>query len=50
MNYEWYYGYFWSASPSSAPYGYYLYFSSSYAYPQDSSQRGYGFPVRCVQE
>ena len=50
MNNEWNNGYYWSASPFSATHGYYLYFNSAYANPQNTSQRGSGFPVRCVQE
>ena len=50
MNNEWNNGYYWSASPHSATDGYSLYFNSSSAYPQHTNQRGYGFPVRCVQE
>lgn len=50
MYYEWYNGYYWSASPYSATYGYYLLFYSAGASPQNTSRRGGGFPVRCVQE
>ena len=50
MYFEWNYGYYWSASPSSAAIGYSLNFYSTYAYPQSTNQRGNGFPVRCVQE
>ena len=47
---EWSNGYYWSASPYSAANGYNLSFSSGNADPQSNSQRGNGFPVRCVQE
>jgi len=43
-------GYYWSAAPPSAPYGYGLYFSNG---PGDSSTNGsraYGFTVRCVAQ
>ena len=50
MSSEWSNGCYWSASPNSATNGYSLYFSSAGAYPQYTYQRGYGFPVRCVQE
>lgn len=50
MNNEWNNGYYWSASPNSATYGYILYFYSTSAFPQITTQRGRGFPVRCVQE
>jgi len=43
------YGYYWSASPYSS-YGYSLYFGSNYVNPSNSSNRAYGFAVRCVQE
>ena len=44
------FGYCWSASPYNSTLGYYLYFYSTNASPQYCYQRGYGFPVRCVQE
>lgn len=43
-------GYYWSASPLTASSGYNLYSFSGSVYPQYSSNRGNGFPVRCVQE
>ena len=43
-------GYYWSASPSSASYGYNLGFDSSEVSPSGSfSGRAYGLPVRCVK-
>lgn len=50
MSYERGNGYYWSASPYSATDGYSLCFYSTSAYPRGTSQRGSGFPVRCVQE
>ena len=50
MNNERNNGYYWSASPYNATYGYYLNFNSTGASPQNNSQRGLGVPVRCVQE
>ena len=50
MSSERYSGFYWSASPYNTASGYHLYFYSSNAYPQSNSQRGIGFPVRCVQE
>lgn len=44
------YGYYWSASPYSENYGYYLLFYSGYVYPAYNYRRAYGFSVRCVQE
>lgn len=44
------YGYYWSASPYSENGGYNLYFNSGYVSPASSSNRAYGFSVRCVQE
>ena len=44
------YGYYWAATPNGATSGRYLYFYSTSVYPQSSNRRGYGFPVRCVQE
>ena len=44
------YGYYWSASPTSEYYGYYLSFYSGDVYPANLSSRAYGFSVRCVQE
>lgn len=43
-------GYYWSASPNSATNGYNLNFNSTNANPQNTNNRGNGFPVRCVQE
>jgi len=43
-------GYSWSASPSSATHGLGLYFHSGNVHPQSNSNRGYGFPLRCIQE
>ena len=44
------FGYYWSASPYSENYGYYLYFYSGYVNPADNYNRASGFSVRCVQE
>lgn len=44
------YGSYWSASPNSEFYGYYLFFSSGNVNPASYSGRAYGFSVRCVQE
>ena len=43
-------GYSWSASPSSSANGFYLGFGSGSVSPQNDDSRGYGFPVRCLQE
>lgn len=43
-------GNYWSASPYSENYGYYLYFYSGYVNPADNINRARGFSVRCVQE
>ena len=43
-------GYYWSAGPSNATNGRYLYFNSGYVYPQIFSNRAYGFSVRPVSE
>ncbi len=40
------YGYYWSISPNSSSYAYYLYFDSSGAYVIYGGYRSYGFPVR----
>ena len=50
MNNERNNGYYWSASPYNTTNGYNLNFNSTNANPQCNSQRGFGFPVRCVQE
>ena len=44
------YGHYWSAGPYSNTNGCYLYFNSSYVYPQNYSNRAYGFSVRPVSE
>lgn len=49
FNVAWH-GNYWSASPNSAGYGYYLNFYSSNVKPSYSSYRANGFSVRCVQE
>ena len=49
FNVAWH-GNYWSASPNSAGYGYYLNFYSSNVNPSYSSYRANGFSVRCVQE
>ena len=43
-------GRYWSASPTSESYGYYLYFDSSNVNPSNNNNRANGFSVRCVQE
>ena len=43
-------GYNWSATPSSATSGFGLNFFSTSVNPSSSSNRGYGFPVRCLSE
>ena len=43
-------GYYWSRSWYSSGYGYYLYFNSSYVYPQHSRSRYFGYSVRAVQD
>ena len=45
-----YYGYYWSAVPSSSYYGCYLHFRQWYVIPQYSDYRSYGFSVRPVSE
>jgi uncharacterized protein (TIGR02145 family) len=50
VNNEWNNGYYWSASPNSATNAYSLNFNSGGVNPQNNNVRGYGFPVRCVQE
>ena len=44
------YGTYWSASPNSENYGYYLLFGSGDVSPAYYYNRAYGFSVRCVQE
>jgi len=44
------YGYAWSATPSSAAYGNYLYFTSGGVTPAGSSNRTCGYGVRCLLE
>ncbi len=43
------YGFDWSASLTGATNGYPLRFDSESAYPSYSTNRAYGFPVRCLQ-
>ncbi len=50
MNNEWNNGYYWSSTPNSATNAYSLNFNSGGVNPQNNNVRGYGFPVRCVQE
>ena len=45
-----YYGYYRSAVPSNSNYGCFLYFNWSDVFPQDSSNRSYGFAARPVSE
>ena len=42
------YGRYWSSVGRSSSLAYYLYFSSGYVNPSSSSNRYFGFPVRCV--
>ena len=44
------YGCYWSAVPSNAFNGCYLYFNSGYVFPLYSNTRAYGFAVRAVSE
>lgn len=50
MSYVGSYGSYWSASPYSEIYGYYLGFGSGTVSPAYNYSRAYGFSVRCVQE
>ncbi len=44
-------GYSWSSTiPTGSGYARYLLFYYSWLYPQNSSNRAYGFPLRCLQE
>lgn len=43
-------GYYWAATPNGATNGRNLNFNSTNVNPQNSNNRGNGFPVRCVQE
>jgi uncharacterized protein (TIGR02145 family) len=43
-------GYYWSGSQVSGGYGYCLVFTDSNSIPDDSSDKDYGFTVRCVKE
>jgi hypothetical protein len=43
-------GYYWSSSPRSVGFGYFLLFDSAGAHPTSSTNRLDGFPVRCVAE
>ena len=43
-------GYYWSASPGSASYGYILYFYSSSVNPSSNNGRAFGLSVRCVKD
>ena len=44
------FGFYWSASPNSANYGYYLSFYSSSVDPSNDTSRASGMPVRCVRD
>ena len=44
------FGYYWSATPSSATNGFYLNFYSSYVNPSFGSNRSYGLVARCVSQ
>ena len=43
-------GYYWPASPSGASFGVYLSFNSGSVGSQSYNNRGFGFPLRCIQE
>ena len=43
-------GRYWSSTPLDANNAYYLYFYSSYIYPQYSEFRAFGFSVRCFKD
>ena len=43
-------GYYWAATPNGTTTGRNLNFNSANVNPQNSNNRGNGFPVRCVQE
>jgi len=49
MTNEGFSGDFWSASSSSATGGSHLYLNSGNVNPQYGSDRGFGFPLRCIQ-
>ena len=49
MTYEGSGGVCWTASPSDATYGLYLYFDSGNVFSQSRYARGSGFPLRCIQ-
>ncbi len=43
-------GYSWSSTiPTGSGYAHYLYFGYGGIIPQGSTDRGYGFPLRCLQ-
>lgn len=44
------YGYAWSVSPCGAGHGLLLWFYSALVHPQANYDRGFGFPLRCIQE
>ena len=50
MTYEGSGGVCWTASPSDAAYGLYLYFDSGNVFSQNHYARASGFPLRCIQE
>ena len=43
-------GYFWSVSPATATHGRRLLFDAGSVTPQATSDRGFGYPLRCIQE
>jgi uncharacterized protein (TIGR02145 family) len=43
-------GYWWSASEGAATNAYFLGIRTSDVYPQNSTNKGYGFSVRCVKD
>jgi uncharacterized protein (TIGR02145 family) len=44
------YGYYWASTPINSTYGRFLLFGVSGVYPQNQSDRGDSFAVRCIQE
>jgi uncharacterized protein (TIGR02145 family) len=43
-------GYSWASTPSNSTHGCYFDFHVTHVTPRGAVNRGYGFPVRCVQE
>ena len=42
------YGYYWESKVYGAASAYFLYFYSTYLYPQNGNSKGNGFSARCV--